>query len=85
MLPNFARTCAITVPVLDIFPDDEDPTVSYMVMPCLRSMDSPEFDTVGEVAEFVDQILGVHDLMLDYHPGSTVDGSRDLLSNTNTV
>ena len=49
-----------TVPILDIFPNDQDPTVSYMVMPCLRSMDCPEFEMVREVVKFVDQILEVH-------------------------
>ncbi|KAI0310990.1 hypothetical protein OF83DRAFT_1088003 [Amylostereum chailletii] len=46
-----------SVPVLDVFQDDEDPRISYMVMPFLRRMDSPEFETVGEVVDFVDQIL----------------------------
>ncbi|KZV68704.1 hypothetical protein PENSPDRAFT_609718 [Peniophora sp. CONT] len=46
-----------SVPIEDVFADDEDPSVSYLVMPFLRRMNSPEFETVGEVVDFVDQIL----------------------------
>ncbi|KAI0734963.1 hypothetical protein C8Q72DRAFT_964728 [Fomitopsis betulina] len=46
-----------SVPVLDIFPDDEDPGVSYMVMPLLRLIDNPKFDLIEELIDFVDQIL----------------------------
>ena len=48
-----------SVPILDIFPDDEDPGVSYMVMPLLRLIDDPHFDLVEELVDFVDQILEV--------------------------
>lgn len=48
-----------SVPVLELFVDDEDPEISYMVMPFLRYFDSPEFQTVGEIVDFVDQILEV--------------------------
>lgn len=47
------------VPILDIFQDDEDESISYMVMPFLRLIDSPPFDTPQDVVEFVDQILEV--------------------------
>ncbi|EPS92684.1 hypothetical protein FOMPIDRAFT_1137462, partial [Fomitopsis schrenkii] len=46
-----------SVPVLDIFPDDDDPGVSYMVMPLLRLIDEPKFDLVEELIDFVDQLL----------------------------
>ncbi|KAI0316324.1 kinase-like domain-containing protein [Amylostereum chailletii] len=46
-----------SVPVLEVFEDADDPTISYMVMPFLRRMSRPEFSTVGEVVDFVDQIL----------------------------
>lgn len=45
------------VPILDIFQDDEDESISYMVMPFLRLINSPPFDTPQDVIEFVDQIL----------------------------
>ncbi|KAK7689873.1 hypothetical protein QCA50_006512 [Cerrena zonata] len=45
------------VPILDYFQDDNDPSISYMVMPFLRPTDEPAFETVGNVIEFVDQIL----------------------------
>lgn len=48
-----------TVSILDTFTDHEDESVSYMVMPYLRPSDNPPFETVGEVMDFVDQILEV--------------------------
>lgn len=48
-----------SVPVFDMFPDDEDPSISYMVMPLLRLIDQPAFDLVEEVIDFIDQILEV--------------------------
>ncbi|EKM49303.1 uncharacterized protein PHACADRAFT_131824 [Phanerochaete carnosa HHB-10118-sp] len=45
------------VPVLDLFQDDEDPTVSYLVMPFLRLMDDPPFQVIDNIVDFVDQIL----------------------------
>ena len=48
-----------SVPILDTFKDIADDAISYMVMPFLRLSDSPPFETVGEVADFVDQILEV--------------------------
>ena len=47
------------VPVIDYFQDDNDVTVSFMVMPFLRGADNPPFETVGNVVDFVDQILEV--------------------------
>jgi len=46
-----------SVPILDTFMDPTDDSVSYIVMPFLRLSNSPPFETVGEVADFVDQIL----------------------------
>lgn len=48
-----------SVPILDTFVDFKDESVSYIVMPFLRLSDSPPFDTVWEVADFVDQLLEV--------------------------
>lgn len=42
-----------------MFQDDEDPEISYMVMPFLRPIDLPKFEFVIEVVDFVDQILEV--------------------------
>lgn len=44
-------------PVLDVIQDPSDLTVSYMVMPYLREADSPPFDFVEEIIDFVDQVL----------------------------
>lgn len=47
------------VPILDVFPDDQDPSILYMVMPFLRSIVDPAFDLVEEFIDFIDQILEV--------------------------
>ena len=48
-----------SVPILDVFPDNEDASLSYIVMPFLHQIDKPEFCWVGEIVDFVDQILEV--------------------------
>lgn len=47
------------VPVLNIFGDTQDPEILYMVMPFLRPMFNPPFESVKEVIDFTDQILEV--------------------------
>ena len=47
------------VPIVKIFEDHEDPQLSYIVMPFLRPVDDPFFETVKEIIDFVDQILEV--------------------------
>jgi hypothetical protein len=48
------------VPILEVLkvPDDDDMVI--IVMPLLRYWDSPPFETVGEVVEFLRQLLEVH-------------------------
>ncbi|KZV68701.1 hypothetical protein PENSPDRAFT_609719 [Peniophora sp. CONT] len=46
-----------TVPILEVFSDPDTPGLSYIVMPFLRFPEDPPFETVGEVVDFVDQIL----------------------------
>ncbi|KZT13120.1 uncharacterized protein LAESUDRAFT_690312 [Laetiporus sulphureus 93-53] len=46
-----------SVPILDTFQDAKDKSISYLVMPFLRLIDEPPFALVGEVVDFVDQIL----------------------------
>jgi hypothetical protein len=48
-----------SVPILDTFEDSVDKSISYLVMPFLRLTDSPPFEVVEEVLDFVDQILEV--------------------------
>ena len=48
-----------SVPILDIFQDEEDETLAYMVMPLLRPIDDPPFETVDDVVNLVDQISEV--------------------------
>jgi len=45
------------VPVTKVFKDHSNPGVSYIVMPFLRPMNSPPFDSVKEIIKFADQIL----------------------------
>lgn len=47
------------VPILDVFMDSADPEISYMVMPLLREVDLPPFEAVGDVVDFVSQLLEV--------------------------
>lgn len=52
------------VPILEVLTDPEDSSISFLVMPLLRYIDQPEFDTVGCILDFVEQLLEVT-LMLD--------------------
>ena len=47
------------VPIIEIFDDPDDDTISYLVMPLLRAADNPAFQFVKEIVDFVDQILEV--------------------------
>lgn len=46
-----------SVPILDVFRDPSTPDFEYLVMPLLRPFDDPEFQAIGEVVDFVTQIL----------------------------
>ena len=51
------------VPILDVLDDPADPATSFLVMPFLRNIDDPEFDTVGSILQCVSQLLevsGIH-------------------------
>ena len=48
-----------SVAVFDHFEDPNDPSTSYMVMPFLRPINDPPFETVRDVVDFVDQMLEV--------------------------
>ncbi|KAH9946418.1 uncharacterized protein BXZ73DRAFT_73176 [Epithele typhae] len=45
------------VPILDVIVDEENPSWCYMVMPFLRHIDKPEFDTIGSILDAVGQLL----------------------------
>ncbi|KAI0629617.1 kinase-like domain-containing protein [Trametes polyzona] len=45
------------VPICEILPDPYQPGMSLLVMPYLRSCDDPEFVTVGDIVEFINQTL----------------------------
>lgn len=47
------------VPILDIFYDESDPAIEYLVMPILKLFNSPPFYAVSEVVDFIRQTLEV--------------------------
>jgi hypothetical protein len=47
------------VPILDYFTKDDESKHGFLVMPLLRKFDDPPFGTVGEVVDFVRQMLQV--------------------------
>ncbi|KAI0828178.1 kinase-like protein [Trametes gibbosa] len=46
-----------TVPVCAVLPDPFDHQISLMVMPFLRPCYNPEFTTIGDAVEFIDQMV----------------------------
>ena len=47
------------MPLLEVFYDDVDGDICYLVTPLLRNMDNPSFETVNNVIDFVDQTIEV--------------------------
>ena len=47
------------VPILEVFADFWEPETSFIVMPYLRPFDDPPFGAIGEVIDFMSQILQV--------------------------
>lgn len=47
------------VPIFDQFRDDQDSQWSYIIMPFLRYVDDPPFETVSDIVDFVTQMLEV--------------------------
>lgn len=47
------------VPILDVFQDEDNGYITYLVMPLLRHIDDPPFEVVGDVVDFIDQLLEV--------------------------
>ncbi|GBE79224.1 predicted protein [Sparassis crispa] len=45
------------VPVIDLFQDSDDPTISYMVMPFLRLVNDPPFTIIEDLVDFIEQML----------------------------
>ncbi|KAI9063419.1 hypothetical protein FKP32DRAFT_1572053 [Trametes sanguinea] len=45
------------VPILDVLQDPSEPETSYIVMPFLRYIRSPEFQLIDDILEFLDQAL----------------------------
>ena len=46
--------------MLETFPDPLDPSYTMMVMPWLRPCNDPEFRTIGEIMDFIDQTTEVN-------------------------
>jgi hypothetical protein len=66
------------VPILDSFLDPILPDVEYIVMPALRPFKDPEFCFVGEVVDFVTQLLEVS-ISCCLHASVLLDSSGDKL------
>jgi len=49
------------VPVVEFIPDPSVFGACYLVMPLLRPFNDPEFAVIGEVVEFIQQVLDVRD------------------------
>ena len=47
------------VPVLEVIQDPFEPQKALVVMPYLRPFKEPDFDAVGEIVDFVSQMLEV--------------------------
>jgi hypothetical protein len=47
------------VPIIEVFDDPDDDSISYMVMPLLRNASNPAFQYVKEIIDFVNQVLQV--------------------------
>ncbi|KAI0774962.1 hypothetical protein BD413DRAFT_611939 [Trametes elegans] len=45
------------VPIHGILPDPFDPQLTFMIMPYLRPCQNPEFGTIGDIIDFVNQTL----------------------------
>lgn len=76
-----------SVPIFDSFADPVSPEVElqYLVMPLLRPFDDPEFWAIGEVVDFVTQILEVScDVFIAYIT-NTSDNHRVSCSCTSTA
>lgn len=58
-LPLSDDSCNHCIPILDVFEDDVDPEITYLVMPFMRNMSNPPFDLVDEILDFVEQVLEV--------------------------
>ena len=52
------------VPIIEVIDDPDDDLISYMVMPLLRNANSPQFQYVKEIIDFVEQVLEVESLSL---------------------
>lgn len=47
------------VPILDVLQDSRDEDILILVMLLLREYDDPQFETVGEVIDFLRQVFHV--------------------------
>jgi hypothetical protein len=59
MLSSYQDPTNHSVPILDIFADTKDDSISYIVMPLLRLVDEPPFYVIEEILNFANQILEV--------------------------
>lgn len=55
------------VPLWDVLEDPSEDKVLILVMPLLRSCNDPEFETIGEVVDFIRQLITVCQLFISVH------------------
>ena len=67
------------VPILDVIPDADDPKMSYIVMPFLRYVDDPDFKSVENILDCVDQLLEVFCLSSSECVESLTSASKGLV------
>lgn len=48
-----------TIPVFEVLEVDDDHDLCVVVTPLMRSFDDPRFETMGEVVDFLGQVLEV--------------------------
>jgi hypothetical protein len=48
-----------SIPIYDVLPSPHEPDMNLILMPLLRPIDDPPFDTIGEVVDFITQVAEV--------------------------
>ncbi|KAF9226739.1 hypothetical protein BS17DRAFT_776054 [Gyrodon lividus] len=73
------------VPVLDSFTDEQQPNYQYIVMPVLRPFNQPDFTSVKEVIDFVDQTLQGLVYMHNHHIAHRDCAAENILMDGSTL
>ena len=52
------------VPLVEVLPHPTDPETSFIVMPFLRNIDDPAFETIEDILECGEQLLEVRTIII---------------------